>query len=181
MTKSFLYAAAMGAGKVNAVFVSMQRGFLFLIMAVLSLSMFAEIITRYFFNTSLFGLEEFVGYTAVWLYFIGAAYGTYERSHIKAEFVDVLFRGPRVNAFIRALSAVLSTFISAVFTSWCWDFVVESIEINELSPTHDVPMVYFQSALLVGGALMTLYFALEAAHYTNLAISQKEGHTAWKV
>ena len=68
---------------------TIQKGLLFFLMSLLSVAMLAEVLTRYLFKTSLFGVEQFIGYAAVWLYLIGASYGTYERSHIKAEFINV--------------------------------------------------------------------------------------------
>ena len=173
MASSLAGAVGEGLKRVNGVFVSLQRAFLFSLMALLTAAMFAEIVTRYFFNTSLFGLEEFVGYTAVWVYFIGAAYGSYERSHIKAEFIDVLFRGPRLSKGIRSIAAAISTWMCIIFTKWSYDFVAESIQMNERSPTHNVPMVYFHSALLVGGVLMTIYFIWETIHFADQAIKEK--------
>ena len=173
-------AVCSGVKKINSFFVAAQRGFLCFIMALLTVSMFAEIITRYFFNTSLFGLEEFVGFTAVWVYFIGASYGSYERSHIKAEFVEVLFRKPRSANAVKTLAGVVSTWMSLIFTKWSYTFVMESIQMDERSPTYDVPMVLFQSALLVGAVLMTVYFLWETIEFAYYTVKGKEDDAPWK-
>ena len=156
--------------KLNARAAALQRGFLFCLMSLLSLAMLAEIITRYIFNTSLFGLEQFVGYAAVWLYFIGAAYGSYERTHIKAEFINVIISSPRIRHGVRAFSAIISTAMSIVFAKWSWDFGFESIMVGETTPTLGVPMIYFQGALFVGAVLMVVYFAIEAVDFTGRTI-----------
>jgi len=140
---------------------TIQEGLLFFLMSLLSVAMLAEVLTRYLFKTSLFGVEQFIGYAAVWLYLIGASYGTYERSHIKAEFINVIVKSKRKRDIIRTISAALSTFMSAIFTKWSWSYCVESVLTKETTPTHNVPMIYFQSALLVGAALMTIYFLWE--------------------
>ncbi len=146
---------------------ALQRGFLFFLMSLLSLAMLAEIVTRYLFGTSLFGLEQFIGYAAVWLYFIGASYGSYERTHIKAEFINVIVKSQRRRDAIRAFSAAVSTIMSLIFTKWSWDFCAESILTKETTPTHGVPMIYFQAALLVGAVLMTIYFFWEMVDFTR--------------
>lgn len=146
----------------NAVLVTLQRGLLFFLMSLLTAAMCAEIVSRYFFETSLFGLEQFIGYSAVWVYFVGAAYGSYERSHIRAEFVTVLVKGRMSRRGLWSFSAVISAMVSGVFTYYSFVFCRETIRMHETSPTHGVPMIYFHSALFVGGLLMTLYFVVEA-------------------
>ncbi|MCK4580277.1 MAG: TRAP transporter small permease subunit, partial [Dehalococcoidia bacterium] len=93
--------------KLNSVLVTGQRWLLGFLMIVLTLAMLAEVVTRYFFGTSLFGLEQHVGYTAVWVYFIGAAYGAYERSHIRAEFTRMIFKSDRKFYISKAASGLV--------------------------------------------------------------------------
>ncbi len=148
--------------KIDAAMAAAQRGILFFLMALLTSAMFAEVITRYFFHTSLFGLEQFIGYASVWVYMLGSSYGTYERSHIKAEFIGILFKNPRIRNAVRCIAALISTAMSAVFAKWSYDFCADSIRMHETTPTHGVPMIYFQLSLLVGAVLMVVYFAWEA-------------------
>ena len=151
-----------GIRRFNSGLVAAQRGLLFFLMVLLTTAMLAEVVTRYFFGHSLFGLEQFVGYTAVWVYFIGAAYGAYERSHIKAEFIGMAIKNKRKLMIVRSAAAAVATFVSCVLAKWSLDFCLASIRVHETSPTHNVPMVYFQSALLVGAILMVAYFWWEA-------------------
>lgn len=85
-------------------------------MFTLTAAMLAEVITRYFFGTSLFGLEQHVGYTAVWIYFLGSAYGAYERSHIKAEFTRILFKSHRKFYISKVASGIVAFAMCIVFT-----------------------------------------------------------------
>jgi len=150
-----------GINTFNSGIVAIQRWLLFFLMGLLTAAMLAEVVTRYFFNTSLFGLEQFVGYTAVWVYFLGAAYGSYERSHVKAEFIGMVIKSKRKLMIGRSASAAVATFVSCVLTKWSLEFCLASIRTHEISPTHSVPMIYFQSALLVGAILMAGYFLWE--------------------
>jgi TRAP-type C4-dicarboxylate transport system permease small subunit len=145
---------------------AVQRVFLFFLMSLLTGSMFTEIISRYFFGVSFFGLEDFIGYSAVWVYLIGSAYGSYERSHIKAEFIGVFVKSERKLNITRAVSASISTFMSCVFVKWSYDFCIESITMHEVTPTQSVPMIYFQSSFLVGGILMAGYFLWETIDFS---------------
>lgn len=158
-----------GVKRFNSGLVAAQRGVLFFLMVLLTTAMLAEVVTRYFFGHSLFGMEQFVGYTAVWVYFIGAAYGSYERSHVKAEFIGMAIKSKRILMIGRSASAVVATFVSCVLAKWSLDFCLGSIRVHEASPTHNVPMVYFQSALLVGAILMVGYFLWEAIEFARQA------------
>lgn len=158
-----------GIKKFNSGLVAIQRVFLFSVMGLITAAMFAEIVTRYFFGHSLFGLEQFVGFTAVWIYLIGSAYGAYERSHIKAEFIGVLVKNKRKLNIVKSVSAAVATFMSCVFAYWSYDFCLESVRVRELTPTHWVPMIYFQSALLVGAILMAAYFLWETIDFAQQA------------
>ena len=148
---------------------AIQRWFLFFLMALLTGAMLAEVITRYFFGTSLFGLEQFIGYTAVWVYLIGSSYGSYERSHIKAEFIGVFVKSKRMLNIARSVSAAVSTFMSCVFAKWSYDFCIESIRMHETTPTQSVPMIYFQSSLFIGAILMVAYFLWETIDFARQA------------
>jgi len=131
-------------------------------MSVLTLAMFTEIVSRYVFHNSFFGLEHFIGFASMWVYFIGSAYGSYERSHVKAELILVIVRSKKAYNIIRAVSASISTIVSCVFVVWSYEFCMDSIAMKETTWAYHVPMVYFQASLFVGGLLMTIYFLWEA-------------------
>src|SRR5699024_136796 len=101
---------------------------------------------------------DFVGYTSVWLYAIGASYASYERSHIKADFVNLITRNNRMRYFCRIVAAAISTAMAAIFTRWSYDLVVFSLQINEKTHAYPLPMAIFKSSFFVGGILMTFYF-----------------------
>ncbi len=156
--------------KLNSVLVTGQRWLLGFLMIVLTLAMLAEVVTRYFFGTSLFGLEQHVGYTAVWVYFIGAAYGAYERSHIRAEFTRLMFKSDRKFYISKAASGLVAFAISIVFAQWSLGLVREGLKYGEKSPDgYNVPMVIYQAALLVGAVLMAAYFLWEALDFARAA------------
>jgi TRAP-type C4-dicarboxylate transport system permease small subunit len=144
------------------IMVKVQQGFLFYLLLVLTLAMLAEIMSRFFLNKSIFGLSDFVGYTSVWLYAIGASYATYERSHIKAEFLGVFLRSTRSLHFSRLVAASISAGMSAIFTKWSYDLCVYSIQVQEKTHAYPVPKVIFQASFLVGAFIMTIYFLWEA-------------------
>lgn len=142
--------------------VKIQRSFLFYLLLVLTLAMLAEILSRFFLNQSIFGLSDFIGYASVWLYAIGASYATYERSHIKAEFLGIFLRSNRSLHFFRLVAALISTIMAAIFTKWSYELCVYSIQIQEKTHAYPLPKVIFQASFFVGGIIMTISFFWEA-------------------
>ena len=147
---------------VGKLMVRLQRAFLFYLLLILTGAMLLEICVRYFFNQSIFGLSDFIGYTSVWLYAVGASFATYEKSHIKAEFINAMVRSDRTRHVFRLIAALISAFMSAIFTKWSYELCVYSIQVNEKTQAYPVPKVIFQSSFFVGGLLMTIYFLWEA-------------------
>jgi TRAP-type C4-dicarboxylate transport system permease small subunit len=150
------------AQKAGALMVKIQRSFLFYIMLTLTLAMLLDMSARFFFNQSIFGLSDFIGYSSVWLYAIGASFATYERSHIKAEFLNVFLPSDRARHISRLVSAAVSLVMSAIFTKWSYDLCVYSLEVQEKTQAYPVPKVIFQASFFFGGILMTIYFLWEA-------------------
>ena len=146
---------------VGGIMVTVQRNFLYYLLLLLTLAMLAEILSRFFLNKSIFGLSDFIGYASVWLYAIGASYATYERTHIKAEFLSTFLGSNRARHMCRLLAALVSSVMSAVFTKWSYELSVYSIEIQEKTHAYPVPKVIFQVSFFVGGILMTIYFISE--------------------
>jgi len=140
---------------------NIQRTILICLFLPLTGAMFAEVIARYVIGKGFFAIEDFIGYTAVWLYFIGAAVATHERTQIKAEIVSMIFKGPRTLNIIKAVVAAISVIVAAIMTQWSYKFIAWSISMNERTPVYQVPFVYFEAALLVGSFLMVIYFLME--------------------
>src|SRR5690625_5019407 len=68
---------------------------------VVTILMFTQIVIRYVFGFSIYGLEELMSFFAIWLYFMGAAHGSWDRGHISASLVDVITKPGRVQQSIR--------------------------------------------------------------------------------
>jgi len=138
-----------------------QKAILIILFVPLTLTMFAETLARYVFGIGFFAIEDFVGYFAVWLYFVGAAVATYEKTQVTAELVEMVLKKPRTLNILRAIVSAISVIVAAIMTQWSYSFVVWSIRMHEKTPVHQIPFVYFQSSLLVGSFLMTVYFLMQ--------------------
>jgi len=124
-------------------------------------TMFLQVVTRYVFELSISGLDELTGHTAVWLYLMGAAYGTYERSHIKADMMHLFIRNQQILSGIRVFSTGVAVFVSSYMMMWSYGYVKWSIMKHEVTPTLQIPTVLFQISILIGAAMMVIYFFVE--------------------
>jgi len=140
---------------------TVQRSLLVIIFIPLTVAMFAETFARYVIGKGFFAVEDFIGYTAVWLYFIGAAYATHERTHIKAEITTMFIKNQRTLSIIRAGVAAFSVAVACVFAYWAYGLIAFSIASDYRTPVFQVPFVIFQMGILVGAVLIAIYFVAE--------------------
>lgn len=139
----------------------LQRLVMFTTSIAFTVLVFIQVVSRYVFNHSFFGIEEAASYLAVTMYFIGAAYGTHAKGHIFASIVDTLCRpGPFVDVahiLTRLISALLCVYLSFEI----WGLVQHSQMLDVRSVELRMPMVWIYSAMLVGMVLMSFYFLVE--------------------
>lgn len=133
---------------------------------VLSLSVgaliVAMVVCRYFLEIPLMWVEEIVLYIIFWCYILGAAYATYERTHIKGGVVHLVIKDhPRVLACFQVGVALLCLGLSGLFTVWGYTNFIWNLEINARSTHLFLPLAYSYLSLPVGFLLMTVYFLSE--------------------
>ena len=151
----------------------LQRWFLIIAGCVITVLVFTEVMLRYVFSSPLFGIEELIVFIAMWLYFIGAALGAHDRSHIKADVIHIWVKSPRAMAIVHTVNSVITVTLSAIMVTWCYDYFIFGIEKRGASPALRLPLVIPQSAVFVGAILMTLYFFVELVDNFRNAISKK--------
>jgi len=149
--------------------IKLQRTIMMVTILVGASAIMAEVIMRYIFNTSIIGIEEFAAYCAFWLYFIGASYGSYERSHIKAEVTHLIFKNPRQYAKSRFVVSIISFALALCIIPWAYNYVEWGILKHEQSRStlfgSTYPTVLFQASILFGLVLMCFYFLVEAVQW----------------
>ena len=86
------------------------------------------VILRYIFKSNFYGSDEVILLFAFWLYFMGAVYGSYEDSHIKADLVNVYVKNIRVKDFISLIAQVIMIIVNIVLIIWAWDYFLWGLE-----------------------------------------------------
>lgn len=157
--------------------IKVQRLILVISVCIATTAVFTEVILRYVFESSFVGIEELAAYCAFWMYFIGASYGAYERSHIKAELTHLIF-GTSINyAKCRAVTSFISFAAATYIIPWAWDYVMWGFERWEQSRStllgSTYPVVWFQISIFIGLCLMSFYFLVEFIQWVKIIRKNK--------
>jgi TRAP-type C4-dicarboxylate transport system permease small subunit len=112
---------------------------------------------RYVFKSNFYGSDEIILLFAFWLYFMGAVYGSYENSHIKADLLTVYLKNIRMKDFINLISLGILIVVNAILLTWAWGYFLWGLEKMPLSTSLRIPLVIPQSAVFFGLLLMEFY------------------------
>lgn len=115
------------------------------------------IFTRAVMGTPVFGLEELVLLGAMWLYMLGAALASRDRSHLTADFTEVIFKSPKVIQGFRVVAALISLFMACMFASWSYDLLYWAVKKGQSSTVLKMPWYLSQGSLFVASILFIFY------------------------
>ncbi|MCK5913300.1 MAG: TRAP transporter small permease [Desulfuromusa sp.] len=135
-----------------------MRTVIILVTTMCCCTMLLQVVSRYVFEVAISGLDEITGHMAVWMYLMGAAYASHEGSQINAEMVHLVIKNERALCFVRAIAGTISAVVAGFMVSWSYGYVVWSLKKHEVTPTLQLPTVYFQVAILIGAVIMCYYF-----------------------
>jgi TRAP-type transport system small permease protein len=140
---------------------AVQRFVLVATGTLVTILIFIQVVTRYFLGISIFGIEEAASFLAIWLYFVGGAYGAYERGHISASLVDLVVPGERTRRLIKVFTAALTVILTAWMTVWAIRYFIATVHRGTMSLELGIHMAWVHLAIPLGLVLMTFYFAVE--------------------
>lgn len=147
-----------------------QRAVLIVTSVFITLLVFGAVLMRYVFHYPGMEVEEIATLVAFWLYFTGAIYGAYERSHIKTELIHLLLKQPRQYAAAKSLASFITLALACILSYWGYTFFVWGIEKWARSPVLQMPMVFAQSSIFVGAVFMSFYFLVELVDNVRQAL-----------
>ena len=124
-----------------------------------------QVALRYLFKLPLMGIEELTCMAGFWLYFTGAAQGAMERSHIRADLLQVFIKDTKKLFLARSIGAFAVVILAGIMCSWTLKYFQWSLKSWERSPALMIPMVYAQASLLISSFLMCFYFIIEFVDY----------------
>lgn len=133
-----------------------------LILLFVTLTIFLDVILRYFFGRPSIWITEVSTYLFLYIIFLGTAYALQQGSHIRVTFL----LGPLSRAVKRFVNLITSL-LSAIFTAvLLWQSVVmtwTAYSEHWTSPTMlNAPYAFIHVAMVVGSFLLLITFLLTA-------------------
>lgn len=115
------------------------------------------VVARYIFNSDFYGSEELILMLAFWLYFIGAAQGSRERSQISADILNCYIKCERKSRIALLVKDFITVAICLLVTWWSIQFVAWGFKMNPRSAVFRLPMLIPHIAVGLGFILMSMY------------------------
>lgn len=143
--------------KAEDIFVAANRWALILILAAMSLVVFANVVLRYLTNFSLVWAEELARYLMIWMTFLGAGLVLRFGGHVAIDSLHhVLSEG-----VARAVRIVLAILMVAFFAAMAW----QGIRYMQLAQFQTTPAMHLSfstvyAAIPVGFALLIIHLLL---------------------
>lgn len=124
--------------------------------SLVTLITFAAVITREM-NINFLGYEEILIICAFWLYMLGSAYGSFEKSHITADIIVVMMPEGKWKSLLAIIRNTLTLVLGFVFLLWAFNLFQWTVEMQNKTPVWRIPVTVAQSSLLFGLAISTFY------------------------
>lgn len=129
-----------------------------------SFAMVIGIVSRAMFNAPFFGLEELVLMAAMWLYMIGAALASRERSHLSADFFQTFSSNETLLKITSLIATTVSVVMAVFFVAWSYSLFSWGFERGQVTPVFRLPQYISQASLLLASILLFLYAVRDLLH-----------------
>ncbi len=125
--------------------------------AFVVLTVVLQVILRYIFKVPLFGLEELSRLIAVWMYFIGAVFGTKYDAHVQGDVAERLFGTARAKAVVKTIAWILSLLVCILFLYHAGKYSFWLFNTGERTTGLWWPRIYSVASMFFGALFMTFY------------------------
>lgn len=141
----------------DALVVRIINPILVLIGLAVALMLAAGIFSRAVLGKPVFGLEELMLVGAMWFYMLGAALASRERSHLSADFVQVMTSNPRILRAASIVSTLISLGVAVMFSIWAWNLFAFGLERGQTTAVFGIPWWTAQVSLFVASVAFVIY------------------------
>jgi len=138
---------------------SILYGFSVVAMSVMLVIIFAQVVTRYFFNYTPEWSEELARFLFVWVVFLGSALIMGESGHLAVQFLPDKFKGTVFGTVLDVVINVCGYVFIGLLLTQGWKMT--SIMTFQRAPGLDIPMSWVYVIIPVSCVLMLLYLFRE--------------------
>ena len=137
-----------------------------LMVAVMVLSCFWQVFTRFVLNSPSKYTEELLRYLLIWMTMIGVPYAFGKDRHLSINLVTRSF-SPKAMVITKIGIEVLILFLS-IFVMIAGGWMVTTNSSGQISPALHMPMELYYACVPIGGILMVLYGVDHLIRYSKL-------------
>lgn len=120
---------------------------------------------RYVFKTNFYGYEEIAVLIAFWFYFMGAAYGSYNNTHVSADVVDAYFPENTMKRILTVVRHLVTVGVCGLFVFFGFEFFdfsfrgpLGNFQFLPTSMVWRIPFWTSRAAIFSGLIFMEVYF-----------------------
>jgi TRAP-type C4-dicarboxylate transport system permease small subunit len=125
--------------------------------ALLALTVVLQVFLRYVLKSPLFGIEEFSRLIGVWVYFLGAIFGTRFDSHVQGDVARRFFKTARSRAALSTATWIFSLVLCVLFLYHSSAYSIWLYETGEKTTGLWWPRITSVGSMFFGATFMTLY------------------------
>lgn len=122
-----------------------------------SFLVFAKVVLRFVFNTSLYWDDEVARYLIIWFIFIGSSIAVREKAHATVDII-VSFLSERWKLIVGILAYLVSIVFCVLLLISSREAILNVMNYNSVTPALKIPMYIPYLAIPVGTALMLIRF-----------------------
>ncbi len=130
---------------------------------IMALTFCLVVVMRYIFEADLFAYEEWILVIAFWMYFIGGAVGSYENSHIKADFLLTVLKTARAKWVLVNVTLTLEFIICSILCYWAFLMIQEELVAYpewQRTSALQIPFIVPRLSIFIGLMFMAFYTLL---------------------
>lgn len=133
-----------------------------------------QVFLRYVLKAPLMGVEEILLFPAIWLYMLGGANASWERTHIECGVLTIYIKRPLTMKIFKLIKAILSVGIGCWLLQWAYWYLTYGLRVQKTSAILHIPLILGQSAIFIGLLLMVIYAVVELLDYAAALFSGED-------
>jgi len=163
--------------KVWKFFLQLLRNITFVCAVISIVVMVTAVVLRYIFHKDFVGYEEIILLVALWMYYIGACYATYNETHIRGDMMSQLFKTGKSLKFYWVSIDTFSSVVMAFWVVWGFKWLIWNFKAWGTTTALHIPLFYSYLAIYIG--ILGLFF-LCVFNLIKYIIMKPEDYDAWK-
>ena len=140
-------------------------------MVLMFLATFANVVARYFLNSSIQWAEEFSRYAFIWIVFLGAVVCTKHKRHIGIDSVVKILPAP-VQPWVNLAADLLTSALMVIIIWYGWLLTRNA---TQMTATLNVPQYIIYMVVPASGVLGLLYSLGEFRSHLREALTERRG------